>query len=60
MAMNNETEERVKLRREIVEGGREGRPASVVELAGSWSEDDFPTLAEIRVGVPPDSPREPL
>ncbi|MFL6231939.1 MAG: hypothetical protein ACJ76N_02280 [Thermoanaerobaculia bacterium] len=60
--MNNETEENVKAaekvtpRQEIAEGW----PAWVAELAGSWSDDDFPTLEEIRVGVPPDLPREPL
>jgi hypothetical protein len=33
-------------------------PASVVQLAGAWAEDDFPSLEEIRKGVPPDLPRE--
>jgi hypothetical protein len=35
-------------------------PASVVRLAGAWAEDDFPSLDEIRRGLPPDLPREPL
>ena len=58
MTMDNETEEKVKAAppQEIAEGW----PAWVVELAGSWSDDDFPTLEEIRAGVPPDLPREPL
>ncbi len=33
-------------------------PASVVQLAGAWAEDDFPSLEEIRRGLPPDLPRE--
>jgi hypothetical protein len=33
-------------------------PASVVQLVGSWAEDDFPSLDEIRKGLPPDLPRE--
>jgi hypothetical protein len=33
-------------------------PAVVVQLAGSWAEDDFPSLDEIRKGTPPDLPRE--
>jgi hypothetical protein len=28
-------------------------PASVVWLGGSWAEDDFPSLDEIRKGLPP-------
>jgi hypothetical protein len=35
-------------------------PASVVQLAGAWAEDDFPSLEEIRKGLPPDLPREPF
>jgi hypothetical protein len=34
-------------------------PASVVELIGSWS-SDFPSLEEIREGLPEDLPRKPL
>ena len=33
-------------------------PASVVQMAGAWAEDDFPSLEEIRQGLPPDLPRE--
>jgi hypothetical protein len=33
-------------------------PASVVQLAGAWAEDDFPSLEEIRKGLPLDLPRE--
>ena len=33
-------------------------PASIVQLAGAWAEDDFPSLDEIRRGLPPDLPRE--
>ena len=33
-------------------------PAWVAEMVGSWS--DFPSLEEIREGVPEDLPREPL
>jgi hypothetical protein len=33
-------------------------PASVAQLAGAWAEDDFPSLEEIRKGLPPDLPRE--
>ena len=35
-------------------------PASVVQLAGAWAGDDFPSLEEIRKGLPPDLPREPF
>ncbi|HEY2295406.1 MAG TPA: CopG family transcriptional regulator [Thermoanaerobaculia bacterium] len=35
-------------------------PASIVQLAGAWAEDDFPSLEEIRAGLPPDLPREPF
>jgi hypothetical protein len=30
----------------------EGWPARIVELVGAWSDDDFPTLEEIRAGEP--------
>ena len=33
-------------------------PAWVAGLAGAWS--DFPSLEEIREGVPEDTPREPI
>lgn len=33
-------------------------PASIVQLAGAWAEGDFPSLEEIRKGLPPDVPRE--
>jgi hypothetical protein len=33
-------------------------PAWVAELVGSWAENDFPSLEEIRAGLPPDLPRE--
>ncbi|HEY0512215.1 MAG TPA: CopG family transcriptional regulator [Thermoanaerobaculia bacterium] len=33
-------------------------PASIVQLAGAWAEDDFPSLDQIRKGIPPDLPRE--
>jgi hypothetical protein len=33
-------------------------PARVVQLAGAWAEEDFPSLEEIRKGVPSDLPRE--
>jgi hypothetical protein len=35
-------------------------PAWVAELVGSWTENDFPSLEEIRAGLPPDLPRESL
>ena len=35
-------------------------PESFVKLAGSWSDDDFPSLAEIRAGIGEDVPRESL
>ena len=35
-------------------------PASIVQLAGAWAEDDFPSLDEIRQGTPQDLPREPF
>lgn len=35
-------------------------PVSIVQLAGAWSENDFPSLDEIRQGLPPDLPREPF
>jgi hypothetical protein len=35
-------------------------PASIVQLAGAWAEEDFPSLDEIRKGLPPDLPRESL
>jgi hypothetical protein len=33
-------------------------PESLAKLAGSWSEGDFPSLAEIRAGIGEDVPRE--
>jgi hypothetical protein len=59
--MNKKTEEKVKAAEKVTSRQEiaEGWPAWVAELAGSWS-DDFPTLEEIRAGVPPDLPREPL
>ena len=33
-------------------------PTWVAELVGSWAEDDFPSLEEIRAGLPPDLPRQ--
>lgn len=33
-------------------------PDSLVKLIGTWK--DFPTLEEIRAGLPEDLPREPL
>jgi hypothetical protein len=35
-------------------------PESLAKLAGSWSDDDFPSLEEIRAGIGEDVPREPL
>jgi hypothetical protein len=35
-------------------------PASIVQLVGAWAEEDFPSLDEIRKGLPPDLPRESL
>jgi hypothetical protein len=35
-------------------------PESLAKLAGSWSDDDFPPLAEIRAEIGEDVPREPL
>jgi hypothetical protein len=42
----------------IREKTAKGWPAWVVALVGSWAEDDFPSLEEIRTGLPPDLPRE--
>ncbi|HKH45980.1 MAG TPA: CopG family transcriptional regulator [Thermoanaerobaculia bacterium] len=33
-------------------------PESLVKLAGTWSDDDFPSLEEIREGIGEDAPRE--
>lgn len=35
-------------------------PNSIVKLAGAWSDDDFPSLEEIRAGMGEDAPRESL
>ena len=35
-------------------------PESIVKLAGAWSDDDFPSLEEIRAGMGEDVPRESL
>ena len=35
-------------------------PESLRELAGSWTDDDFPSLEEIRAGMGEDAPRESL
>ncbi|HEY0554661.1 MAG TPA: hypothetical protein VGG20_10360 [Thermoanaerobaculia bacterium] len=54
MAMDNDREEEVKGPDELtsVHEIAEGWPARIVELAGSWSDDDFPTLEEIRAWEP--------
>ncbi len=33
-------------------------PVAVRDLFGSWGDDDFPSLDEIRAGLPEDLPRE--
>jgi hypothetical protein len=33
-------------------------PESLVKLLGSWDDDDFPSIEEIRAGIGEDAPRE--
>ena len=35
-------------------------PHDIIKLAGSWKDDDFPSLQEIRLTSTDDSPREEL
>jgi hypothetical protein len=59
MTIDNGREEKVKGPEELKPSHEIAAewPAQIVELAGSWSDDDFPTLEEIRAGEREGSPR---